>query len=132
MVGKFAMTAGILALALLTSTSSVWPKEIIGLASWYGTKFQGKETASGELYDANKLTIACRELPLGSVVKLTNLSNGKTCTARVNDRGPYVKPRKFDCSRATAVKLGFKGKGVQRIKCQTLKIKPQRRMATGK
>lgn len=82
----------------------VWTE--IGLASWYGAESQGV-TASGELYDLNKLTAAHRKLPLNSKIKVTNLHNGRSVTVRVNDRGPNVAGRLLDVSRAAAERLGF-------------------------
>ncbi|HXJ93794.1 MAG TPA: septal ring lytic transglycosylase RlpA family protein [Terriglobia bacterium] len=82
----------------------------VGLSSWYGSESAGK-TASGELYDMNKLTAAHRTLPFNSRIKVTNLKNGKEVTVRVNDRGPNVPGRLLDLSRAAAQKLGFLGSG---------------------
>ncbi|WP_024930279.1 septal ring lytic transglycosylase RlpA family protein [Methylophilus sp. OH31] len=76
-----------------------------GHASWYGKKFHGRRTASGELYDMFKLTAAHRTLPIPSYVRITNLSNGKTIMARVNDRGPFGRDRIIDLSYAAAKQL---------------------------
>lgn len=80
-----------------------------GVASWYGGKFVGRETASGERLTTNKLTVAHRFLPLGTIVKITNLRNGKIVNARVNDRGPYAGHRIVDLSKATAKAVGLSG-----------------------
>jgi len=82
----------------------------IGIASWYGAESEGV-TASGELYDLNKLTAAHRKLPLNSKIRVTNLHNGRSVTLRVNDRGPNVAGRLLDVSRAAAERLGFIGSG---------------------
>ncbi|WP_029147733.1 septal ring lytic transglycosylase RlpA family protein [Methylophilus sp. 5] len=76
-----------------------------GHASWYGKKFHGRKTASGEPYDMFKLTAAHRTLPIPSYVRITNLSNGKTLMARVNDRGPFGRDRIIDLSYAAAKQL---------------------------
>ena len=78
-----------------------------GKASWYGTKFQGRPTSSGEPYDMYKLTAAHRSLPIPSYVRVTNLDNHKSAIVRVNDRGPFHAERLIDLSYAGAVKLGF-------------------------
>jgi rare lipoprotein A (peptidoglycan hydrolase) len=82
------------------------------LASWYGEKFQGKLTASGELFDLNKLTAAHKSLPLGSLVRLTAKSTGKSIVVRINDRGPWIKGRDLDLSEAAAIALGIHNFGV--------------------
>lgn len=89
-----------------------WTEE--GIASWYGGRdgFEGKPTASGEIYDSSLLTAAHRELPLGSIVDVTNLDNGKTIRVRINDRGPFVAGRVIDLSRAAAGEIGLLGPGV--------------------
>ena len=82
-----------------------------GRASWYGRKFHGRKTATGELYNMFALTGAHRALPIPSYVRVTNLENGKTCIVRVNDRGPFHSDRIIDLSYAAAVKLGMLGHG---------------------
>ena len=91
-----------------------------GLASWYGTKHQGKRTASGEVFDQKKFTAAHRSLPWGSIVKLTNLANGKSVEVRINDRGPFGKGRIIDVSRAAASVLGMVESGVTRVQVELL------------
>jgi len=83
-----------------------------GLASWYGTKFHGRRTSSGEAYDMFAMTAAHRELPLPSFVEVTNLHNGKRVVVRVNDRGPFVGGRVIDLSYAAAHRIGMVEKGV--------------------
>ncbi len=81
----------------------------IGSASWYGRMFQGHETANGESFDMNDLTCAHRSLPMGALVRVTNLSNSMTVVVRVNDRGPMLRSRVIDLSYAAARFLGFGG-----------------------
>ena len=86
-----------------------------GKASWYGTKFHGRRTSSGEPYDMYKLTAAHRSLPIPSYVRVTNLDNRRTAIVRVNDRGPFHSERMIDLSYAAAVKLGFANQGTARV-----------------
>jgi rare lipoprotein A len=92
--------------------SSGWNEN--GLASWYGGDdgFEGKPTASGEIYDSSKMTAAHRDLPLGTIVDVTNLDNGKSVQVRVNDRGPFVHGRVIDLSREAARRIDLIGPGV--------------------
>lgn len=82
-----------------------------GIASWYGTKFHGRSTSSGEPYDMYKMTAAHRTLPLPCYVQVTNLQNGRQVVVRVNDRGPFHPNRIIDLSYAAARKLGIEGTG---------------------
>ena len=88
----------------------------VGTASWYGEQFQGKPTASGEPYDMRDFTAAHPSLPLGTLVKVTNLKNGKAVVVRINDRGPVVDGRIIDVSYNAARSLGFKERGLQRVR----------------
>jgi rare lipoprotein A len=88
----------------------------VGTASWYGEQFQGKQTASGEPYDMRDFTAAHPSLPLGTFVKVTNLRNGKAVVVRINDRGPVVDGRIIDVSYNAARALGFKDRGLQRVR----------------
>ena len=88
----------------------------VGIASWYGEYFQGRETASGEPFDMHDLTAAHRTLPLGTFVKVTNLRNGRSAVLRINDRGPVVDGRIIDVSYNAARVLGFKTQGLQRVR----------------
>ena len=88
----------------------------IGLASWYGAKHHGKQTANGEIFDVNRLTAAHKTLPLPSLVRVTNLENGRQIVVRVNDRGPFVAGRIIDVSRAVARELGFLSDGTARVR----------------
>ncbi len=82
-----------------------------GIASWYGTKFQGHRTSNGEIYDMYKMTAAHKTLPLPSYIKVTHLKNGKQVIVRVNDRGPFHDNRILDLSYVAAKKLGIEGVG---------------------
>jgi peptidoglycan lytic transglycosylase len=88
----------------------------VGTASWYGDYFQGRETASGEPYDMYDLTAAHPTLPLGSYVRVTNLRNGRAVVLRINDRGPVVDGRIIDVSYNAARVLGFKARGLQKVR----------------
>lgn len=87
-----------------------------GIASWYGPNFNGKPTATGEIYDMNKMTAAHRTLPFQTMVKVVNQDNGKAVTVRVNDRGPYAKNRIIDLSKGAAEKLDIIGPGTANVK----------------
>jgi len=87
-----------------------------GIASFYGAKFAGKPTASGEPYDPQGLTAAHPTLPLGSMVVVQNLANGKTLRLRINDRGPFVTGRIIDVTIRAAERLGFRAKGLTRVR----------------
>lgn len=88
----------------------------VGTASWYGDYFQGKPTASGEPYNMYDMTAAHLNLPLGTMVKVTNLRNGHSAVLRINDRGPFVDGRIIDVSYTAAKVLGFKARGLQRVR----------------
>jgi rare lipoprotein A len=88
----------------------------VGTASWYGEQFQGKETASGELFNMHDFTAAHLSLPLGTFVRVTNLRNGKVVVVRINDRGPVVEGRIIDVSYNAARALGFKEHGLQKVR----------------
>ncbi len=95
-----------------------------GIASWYGKEFQGRKTASGEVFDMHGLSAAHRTLPLGTVIRVTNLENYKTVTVTINDRGPFVKNWVLDLSYGAARELGFVEQGTARVKFETLKTVP--------
>lgn len=86
-----------------------------GRASWYGTKFHGKQTANGEVYDMFKMTAAHKTLPLPSYVKVTNVESGQSIVVRVNDRGPFHGDRLIDLSYVAAKKLGFADSGLANV-----------------
>jgi len=89
-----------------------------GVASWYGGEFHGRPTSSGEIYDMFQLTCAHNSLPLGTMVMVTNLENGRSVELRVNDRGPFVKERIIDVSYGAARILGMWGKGTASVKVE--------------
>lgn len=91
-----------------------------GIASWYGPGFHGKRTANGETFDQTELTAAHRTLQLPSLVRVTNLENGRSLVLRVNDRGPFSRGRIIDVSEKGAELLGFKNKGTAKVKVQVL------------
>jgi len=86
-----------------------------GMASWYGSAFQGHRTASGERFDMNQLTAAHKTLPLGTVVQVRNPLNGKTVDVTINDRGPFIKGRIIDLSYRAALALGIVQAGRQPV-----------------
>ena len=88
----------------------------IGTASWYGEDFVGKPTASGEPYDMYDLTAAHPTLPLGTLVKVTNLKNRRSVVVRINDRGPIVPGRIIDVSYIAAQLLKFRKQGIQQVR----------------
>ena len=107
--------------------AGVWyyPKEDysykeIGVASWYGADFHNGITANGELYDMHAMTAAHRTLPLPSMVRVTNLQNGRSVVLRVNDRGPFVNNRVIDVSMYAAQMLGFKEQGTTQVQVEVL------------
>jgi rare lipoprotein A len=91
-----------------------------GLASWYGPRFHGKRTASGEIFNQHDFTAAHRTLPWGSKVKVTNTANGKSVEVRINDRGPFGRGRIIDLSRAAARALGMVGSGITTVRIESL------------
>jgi rare lipoprotein A len=97
------------------STVRHLPKGEVGWASWYGADRQGKPTASGELFDKNGFTAAHRKLPLGTMVRVTNLKNLESTLLRINDRGPGISGRLIDLSWAAAKKLGLLEAGLGRV-----------------
>lgn len=86
-----------------------------GVASWYGPGFHGQKTSNGERYDMHRFTAAHRTLPLGSIVQVRSLTNGRTVTVRINDRGPFAKGRILDLSYAAAQSLGMIGEGTDQV-----------------
>ncbi len=114
-------------LMLTTSMTLSYSKSKIhyGYSSWYGDRFHGRKTASGELYDMYKLTAAHRTLPFGTYIKVTNLQNNKSVVVKVNDRGPFKANRIIDVSRKAASKLGFINQGLARVRLEILGKKPK-------
>lgn len=91
-----------------------------GVASWYGPKFHGNRTANGEPFDMNSISAAHRTLPLPSMVRVTNLENGRVLNVRINDRGPFSRGRIIDLSRRAAELLDFKNKGTAMVRVEIL------------
>ena len=91
-----------------------------GVGSWYGDEFAGRLTANGEIFDPNKVSAAHKTLPMPSVVRVTNLDNGKSLVVRVNDRGPFVSGRIIDLSREAARLIGYKDNGIAKVRVQIL------------
>ena len=94
-----------------------------GISSFYGLDdgFEGNLTANGEIYDKDGLSAAHKTLPLNSIVRVTNMKNGKSVTLRINDRGPYIKGRILDCSYGAAIKLDFVEQGTAEVKVEVIK-----------
>jgi len=98
----------------------------IGIASYYGEKYHGRRTASGEIFDMYKLSAAHKEHPLGTIARITNLNNGKWIVLKINDRGPFIKGRIIDLSYGAAEKLGFVREGLTEVKIEVLKWGPKK------
>jgi rare lipoprotein A len=100
------------------------PHEVVpfeeGKASWYGAPFHGRQASNGEIYDMNKLTAAHRTLPFNTVVRVTNMTNGKSTTVRITDRGPFVDNRIIDLSYAAAREIESIGPGVVPVRLEIL------------
>ena len=88
----------------------------VGMSSYYAHKFHGRPTASGEIFDMNGISAAHRELPLGTVIRVTHLDNGRSIVLKVNDRGPFIKGRILDLSLGAARKLDMLEQGVARVR----------------
>lgn len=97
-----------------------------GMASWYGIKFQGRSTSSGEPYNRHKLTAAHKTLPLQTLVKVTNLETSESVIVRINDRGPFVGKRIIDLSEAAAKKIGYRHQGLTKVKVEVIQYPPSK------
>ena len=93
---------------------------VVGMASWYGRRFHGRKTASGQIYNMNALTAAHPTLPFGTQVRVTNLANHRSVALTVNDRGPFAKGRIIDVSRHAAEHLGFRRAGSTRVRVEVI------------
>ena len=93
-----------------------------GIASWYGPNFHGKKTANGEIFNQHELTAAHRTLQMPSIVRVTNLENGRSIIARVNDRGPFARGRIIDLSKRAAELLDMKVQGTAKVKVEVLPV----------
>jgi rare lipoprotein A len=91
-----------------------------GIASWYGRPFNGRRTASGEVFDMHKYTAAHKTLPFGTRLRVTNLRNGRQTLVRINDRGPYVVGREIDLSYVAARDIGILEKGLEKVRLEIL------------
>jgi len=100
--------------------TSLRPYRERGVATWYGRKFQGKRTSSGERYDMYAMTAAHTLLPIPSYARVTNLANGKSVVVRINDRGPFHADRIIDLSYAAAYKLGYVGAGSAKVEVEAI------------
>ncbi len=103
-----------------TPDTSITAYQKEGLASWYGKRFHGRKTASGEIYDMYGMTAAHRTLPIPSYVRVTSLANGKSVVVRINDRGPFSKNRLIDLSYVAAHKLDYLGAGSTLVRVETI------------
>ncbi|HEY5792825.1 MAG TPA: septal ring lytic transglycosylase RlpA family protein [Chthoniobacterales bacterium] len=138
MRGLLRLAAGLGLAPFLLSSCAGWPppsspriyshQEVVrtqeGTASYYGGRWIGRLTASGERYRANDLTAAHRKLPFDSVVRVTNLKNQKSVIVRINNRGPYARGRMIDLSIAAAKRIDMVDAGVARVKLEVLKEIP--------
>jgi rare lipoprotein A len=104
-------------------------KVLVGTASYYAEKFNGRQTANGEIYDSKKMTAACNQLPLGTWIRVTNRSNNRSVVVKTNDRMHPKMQRVVDLSRAAAQKLGYIGKGLTRVKVEVLQKKDLKELA---
>ena len=116
-------------LALKQESKNKKPKVLVGTASYYADKFNGRQTANGEIYDSKKMTAACNSLPLGTWIRVTNLSNSRSVVVKTNDRMHPRMQRVVDLSRAAAEKLGYIGKGLTRVKVEVLQKKDIKELA---
>lgn len=91
---------------------------VVGVASWYGPGFHNKQTASGVKFDQNAMMAAHRTLPFGTIVRVTNLNNSKSCFVKITDRGPFIKNRILDLSKAAAHELDFAHSGVAKVRME--------------
>ena len=112
------LAVGLCAATFAANTVGVYKSNAV--ASYYADKFHGRKTANGEIFDMYALTAAHKSLPFNTMVKVTNLDNGKSVVVRINDRGPFVAGREIDVSKAAASKLGMLSEGVARVSLQIL------------
>jgi rare lipoprotein A len=98
-----------------------------GLAAYYSDRLNGRKTASGQVFDQQKLTAAHQTLPFGTMVKVTNTKNGRSVVVRINDRGPTQAGRVIDLSRAAASKLGMLRSGLVPVKLEVVKEAPAKK-----
>ena len=92
----------------------------VGVASWYGHPYHGRRTSNGEIYDMDQMTAAHLSLPFGTLVRVTNLDNGRGTEVRINDRGPFVNGRIIDLSRAAARQISMIGPGTAKVRVEVI------------
>ncbi len=123
----FLIAPGLEAPLVAHSSEPVKPLKVwMGLASWYGPRFEGRKTANGEIYDSEALTAAHPSLPFGSLVRIVDPRTGRHQLVRINDRGPYQNGREMDLSLASARKLGIDQRGVAWVQFELIEV-PERR-----
>lgn len=93
------------------------------VASWYGPRFHGKRTANGEIYDQMALTAAHKSMKFGTLLRVTNPKNSKSVIVRINDRGPYIRGRQLDLSKAAALELGILDQGIAKVSIEQVSLK---------
>ncbi len=106
-------------------------EKFYGVSSWYGPDFDGKPTSSGEIYDMHGLTAAHKTLPMNTMVKVTNIDNGKSVVVRINDRGPFVGTRIIDLSNNAAHKIDMVKKGTANVRLEVVGFKDAKAKAIG-
>jgi len=125
----FIVVSGLLLLRVFPAQAQDSPKVksvksntriLYGMASFYSNKFNGRKTASGEIFSQNKFTCACNVLPLGTWIKVTNLRNGRSVVVKTNDRLHPKMKRIVDLTRAAAQKIGYISSGLTRVKVEVL------------
>ena len=116
---KIILQSLVFAIFCFSSTLAIAAEE--GIASYYSDIFQGKKTASGKLYDRNKLTAAHKTLAFGTKVKITDLKNNKSVVVTITDRGPYSKKRMVDLSYAAAQKIDLINAGISKVRMELIK-----------
>lgn len=130
-LGLVIVLLAVMALAVVSArpATATVPRTQTGLASYYGPGFHGEETASGETFNQNEMVAAHRTLPLGTVVRVTNLENGRRVVLRVIDRGPYGKNYRkgtiIDVSKGAARRLRFIRDGLVKVKVEVLRTPPR-------
>ena len=95
-------------------------KKMKGISSWYSKKFHGAKTSNGEIYNMHAKTAAHKTLPMHTMVKVTNIQNGKSTIVRINDRGPFIKGRIIDCSYTAGKELGLDHLGIAKVEVEIL------------
>jgi len=114
------LACGLLGATVLTACAAPQTSGQKGIASWYGSRFQGRATASGEHFNSAAMTAAHPSLPFGTRIRVTNLDNGRAAVLRINDRGPNKAGRILDVSRRAAEVLGFRKKGLTRVRIDVI------------